>query len=439
MISQEQRNLEEKISKEGLVPDPKHVGEFIKPKYRGTIDKFRFLAHDNWVYHDSIVKHVLEGDYLGITPYSGEFVPTMNCTNRCNIPCSYCEQRALEGITDFNDFKNARTHMQSLEFSFDLLYQLKEAGLKGLIFTGGGEPMLFDGIDSLIKKTTDYGIDSVLYTNGNLYTESESLKKIEKLFLARPKLIRVSLNAGTEKVYNAFHRPLSQEGAFKRALRTIENLAKCSVQDPRVKVGVAVVINNINCDDVVESALRIREIVSKTGGGISFATYRPAFDYYHGKQLPPELLLKACDTVETKVREILESSGVKLANVTSRYEDLLTPKRGYKQCRAMGVYSELSPSGELHTCCDRNCNRNYVIGDLTRDSLRAIYNSEKRFRQVKLVNDFDCSTCPPACKPHNVNKQFEEIEVLRAKNELYKFSVWLSEIRKNPKPEMVNF
>ena len=46
-------------------------------------------------------------------------------------------------------------------------------------------------------------------------------KRLLKLIEASPLLARVSLNAGSPEVYNAFHNPLRKEGALERCLETI--------------------------------------------------------------------------------------------------------------------------------------------------------------------------------------------------------------------------
>ncbi len=427
--------LEARIKQEGLIPDTNKPGKFIKQENYGGEKKLKYLHPNNWVFHDQVVTKVLDGDYLEIMPYSGEFVTTMNCTSRCDSPCPYKSAKEQKGVWAKNDFSNPLAHMKDLGFAKELLEKLADEGVKGLVFTGGGEPFLFTDLEELVKHNTELGLDAVVYTNGNAVTEKRARKIVE----ASPLLVRVSLNAGTKNTYNQFHNPLNSSGAFERTLNSISYLAQGSLENPDVNVGVAVVFNEVNSSDLVESAKRVREIVDKTGGGITFITYRPAFDYFGTTKLQKELLEETHEIVETQVRDVLNGTAVAVANVTTRYEALMKNTRYYDACRASGLYVELSPSGELHLCCDRNCHDDYVIGDLTTNTLAEIWAGEQRKSMIQSIDSGGCYSCPSACKPHLANNQFAEIERLRDAGELYKVQLWIQEQRKMPIPKMVNF
>ena len=307
--------LEQEIKRQNLFPDPRNPGEFISENKDGGI---RYLSPENWVFHPDVVKKVLQGKYSEIKPYSAEFVPTLNCSNRCDI-CAYKGPKEMEFVWLRNNFTNPEVHMQSFDFAKNLLDRLIDNGIKGMIFTGGGEPFLFTRLEDLVYHTTERKTDSVVYTNGNCVSE----RRIKKLIEAQPLLVRVSLNCGTKSVYNEFHRPFDENGAYERCLKTIEYLAQGSLVNPRMSVGIGVVINRINRNDLVEAAKRIREITEKTGGGIEFMTYRPAYEYYDKEQLPEDLLRQTQDIVEQDVRQVLEGTKINLSNINCRYEALI--------------------------------------------------------------------------------------------------------------------
>lgn len=395
--------------------------------------EYGFLHPGNWIYHDDIVSKVLKGAYNEITPYCAEFVATLNCSNRCGF-CGYEESKRKEECWNKNNLTNERCNMPSLEESKSILYKLIDGGVKGIIFTGGGEPFLYPKLEELVGYVTQRKTDAVVYTNGNAL----NAKRINKLVQASPLLVRLSLNAGTKEVYNKIHNPLNPSLAFERALSSLENLAIGSRKNPTMDVGVGVVINEINQNDLVETAKRVREIADRKGK-ISFITYRPAFNYHALTQLQADVLDRTHEIVEKEVRNVLKDSGVKVDNVNCRYEALKQNTRNYTQCRSTGLYAEVSPPGELHLCCERNCHRDYIIGDLRKNTLKEIYSSEKRKALVNWINASECSTCFLACKPHETNKMFEKIEQLRSENRISEILVWLADIRSKPKPKMVNF
>jgi len=396
-------------------------------------DKLDFLSPTNWVFHDDIVEKVLEGDYMNIKPYCAEFVPTTNCSNRCPS-CSYELIKKLTGVWERNDFKDPESHMQSVDFAKEMLDKIIDEGVKGIIFTGGGEPFLFRGLEDLVAHVTKRNCDSVIYTNGNAVSEARIYKTLE----ASPKLVRVSLNCGTDEVYDLFHQPLAK-GALNRTLRTIETLARGSLNKEETKIGVGVIMNEVNKGDLVETGKRIREIVDKTGGGIDFVMYRPCFDNYTDNQLTKDLLDEAYETVEIGVKGILKDTDVNVINVKCRYDALKENTRNYGECRGTGLYAEVGPSGKLYNCCDRNLNPKYELGDLTKNSFSEIWQSGNRDKVLDYVNSRSCIMCPPGCKPHETNIQFKQIENLRQKGKIGEVERKLRKHAKSQKPKMVNF
>ena len=163
-------------TKQELLPHPRVVGEFTEAKHKHS-DGIGFLAPLNWIWHDSIVEKVLTGDYNNIPPVCAEFDATLNCSNRCNI-CGYDLVKKLEGTWIRNNFKDPEAHMQSFGLAQDLLDKLIDSGIKGLIFTGGGEPFMFQGLEDLIAHATFRKADSAVYTNGNYLTEKRTRKLV---------------------------------------------------------------------------------------------------------------------------------------------------------------------------------------------------------------------------------------------------------------------
>lgn len=87
-----------------------------------------------------------------------------NITARCNQNCKYCHR-----------FLN----LKDLSFSENLsiLNNLKQAGVNSITWTGG-EALLLDGIDELLKKSYEMGIKNKIITNGKLLNHN----RIDKIY-----------------------------------------------------------------------------------------------------------------------------------------------------------------------------------------------------------------------------------------------------------------
>lgn len=87
-----------------------------------------------------------------------------NITARCNQNCKYCHR-----------FLN----LKDLSFSENLsiLNNLKQAGVNRITWTGG-EALLLDGVDDLLKKSYEMGIKNKIITNGKLLNHN----RIDKIY-----------------------------------------------------------------------------------------------------------------------------------------------------------------------------------------------------------------------------------------------------------------
>ena len=73
----------------------------------------------------------------------------------CNLNCSYCSVK-----------KRSKTHRIELNTIKDYIEKLMTRGLKAVIITGGGEPLLYPHINELTQWIKEKGLSLALITNG---------------------------------------------------------------------------------------------------------------------------------------------------------------------------------------------------------------------------------------------------------------------------------
>lgn len=130
-----------------------------------------------------LIKHprICSGD---IHPISAQ----LDLTNLCNLRCLFCtaaESRAGGGAVDIKLIEK-------------VLLVLKNLGCVGIEYTGGGEPLLYNGFYNVISMTKGYGFDIGLVTNGTMITKQRGID------WGWFDWVRVSLNAGPE-LYESVH------------------------------------------------------------------------------------------------------------------------------------------------------------------------------------------------------------------------------------------
>ena len=129
-----------------------------------------------------------------------------NFTNRCNLACHHCYSYANPNSEDF----------LTTEFILDSIKELKKAGIKFVIFSGG-EPLIRKDIFVISKAMREAGIVTYLSTNG-LYVDEKNVDNIIKYF----NYIGISID-GIEEVHDEFR---GLKGAYKKSLDAIDLIQK---------------------------------------------------------------------------------------------------------------------------------------------------------------------------------------------------------------------
>ncbi len=129
-----------------------------------------------------------------------------NFTNRCNLACHHCYSYANPNSEDF----------LTTEFILDSIKELKKAGIKFVIFSGG-EPLIRKDIFQISNAMREAGIVTYLSTNG-LYVDEKNVDNIIKYF----NYIGISID-GIEEVHDEFR---GLKGAYKKSLDAIDLIQK---------------------------------------------------------------------------------------------------------------------------------------------------------------------------------------------------------------------
>jgi len=129
-----------------------------------------------------------------------------NFTNRCNLACRHCYSYADPNSEDF----------LSTEFILGAIPELKKAGIRFVIFSGG-EPLIRKDIFEIAEAMREAGIVTYLSTNG-LYVNEKNVDRIIETF----NYIGISID-GIEEVHDAFR---GLEGAYRRSLDAIALIQK---------------------------------------------------------------------------------------------------------------------------------------------------------------------------------------------------------------------
>jgi radical SAM protein with 4Fe4S-binding SPASM domain len=409
----------------------------------GTFEEYELQCPPLWVHFPDRVEKVLAGRYDEILPVFTEFVPDLRCTFRCPT-CPYGGWKKSKGIWIKDGQKvNPKTSSTSMDWETMRLLIDKCAERKvALLWTGGGDPTFNECFIDGIKYARSKGLHNASYTNGSLLNED----KINVLFDNKVAFLRYSID--DLKNHDSFHGYNIKEGYLQKVENNLKYTAYKRLQsETGTRCRISIIFDKRNVKNLIFTAESIVQIVEDVGGGIDDALIRPLI--YYGKetskQLGMDVLREAASLLngEGEVRHILERNGIKV-NVGFELFKLWTEnsitheefwKKGFSTCLASGFFGQVAPDGKMYLCTEKNGDPEYEIGDLSKQSLVEIWQSEKRKQVLAKVNNTKCTSCPPRCRPGRLNRVFEQIEQKRKGGEMKEVIRWLEDLRRvNPSP-----
>lgn len=156
-------------------------------------------------------------------------------TNRCNLRCIMCDiAKNTSRVED--ELTTAQVK--------DIVLQIKEMGIKHIIFSGG-EPLLRSDLFEILEFAINSGIKMVdIITNGTLLTD-DTIKKLVNL-----KLNHITISLDGLKLINSGIRG---EMAFEKSERNIDKLNQCKAINNTSfpTLGINFTIMEKNIDDIL--------------------------------------------------------------------------------------------------------------------------------------------------------------------------------------------
>lgn len=149
-----------------------------------------------------------------------------NITARCNQNCKYCHR-----------FLNVKD--LTLDENLTILKNLIDAGVNCITWTGG-EALLLDGIDELLKYSYEHNIKNKIITNGKLLTP----EKIDKIYRYLDS-VTLSIDSIDDDINDSLGRGREHRSEIKEILDYI----KFKKYNVKVRINSVVCKNNIDVFD----------------------------------------------------------------------------------------------------------------------------------------------------------------------------------------------
>lgn len=311
----------------------------------------------------------------------------LDMTNICNHRCPECV---------VNYFRVADKSALSRKTSVKIIRQLAKNKIRGLIFTGGGEPLCNPNTLEAVSLARSSGLDLGFITNGSLLNEESA-----RIILDNCTWVRVSLDAASPGVFRLTHGLDGNE--FNKVVRNIQLLVEAKNRlKSRCTIGVGFLTSEYSVSDMEKSAILCREL------GVDYLQFRPMqihrggnFDY-HWTDVQEEIA-KCLKYTNDRFQVLYSQHKYEMAH-DARFG------RHYYKCYGHQFASVISASAKMYVCCHTRGYDKYCIGDLNKDSFKKIWNSRKRRVAVSRIDFRDCI---PLCRDNTFNQILWNIKQAR--------------------------
>jgi len=323
-------------------------------------------VHNNFNADEKILRYTDKLDYF-FNGHKTLIVTELDLTNKCNNACPDCC-----GVKE----NGAELSKAQIDRIID---SLAEIDCKGVILSGGGEPLISPYFAYAVEQLRLRGIKIGLNSNG-FALDKEKMEVI----LQHCEYFRISLDAASPEMYKKTHG--MPETAFRKV---VENCTEFADLKKKTGAGTSFAIGFLTGGATIAELEDFVVLCKKTGA--DFAQFRPFTGDF------TDISEKYLDI---KRRHETETFFVR-ASVQKYREMGKEQVRSYAKCRGMFFSTVITADAGVYACLHYRQNPDYFLGDLNQHTLPEIFRSG-RMRTV--YEKTDCSKCPPFCRNDVFNR-----------------------------------
>lgn len=269
---------------------------------------------------------------------SAEILPPLHIrikpTNRCNHRCSYCAYRVddlpLGGDMVIGD-------MIPREKMLEIIDDVQEIGVRGVTFSGGGEPFTYPHFLEVVRKLSGGPVKFASLTNGSLLKG-----ELAEVFAHNATWIRVSIDGWDSKSYAEYRSVSEQE--FGKVMSNIENFKKIG---GRCYLGVVIITDHKNAEHVYELVGRVKN------AGAHSCKIAPCI-LSGDAEVTNNYHAPIGEGVKDQIRRAVSDFGDNSFEVVDSYNTQLASfEKDYQWCPYMQVVPVIGADLNVYTCHDK--------------------------------------------------------------------------------------
>ncbi|MDE7131978.1 MAG: radical SAM protein [Lachnospiraceae bacterium] len=332
------------------------------------------------IYHPEVVGRWLQGDM--IYPIEIEISPSGVCNHRC----IFC---AVDYIGYNVAFLDRDTILRDIG-------QMSKKGLKSVICSGEGEPLLNKNMPDIANGIKACNVDVAMSTNGVLFTKDKA-EECLKAFT----WVRFSVSSMEEESYNGIQR-----GKKDDLERVKTNLADCvSVKRNhklKTTLGVQCLLLPDNMEQLPYMAKSLQEI------GVDYLTIKPYSQHLHSENRF-EINYKEMLGFEQEIQSYATDNFAIYFRANAMRK--MHHEKCYKQCYGLPFMTHIDAKGNVWPCVAHIGSNEFCYGNINEQPFEQIWEGEQRQKVVEKLNAMDINKiCREACRLDEINKYLHELK-----------------------------
>lgn len=342
-------------------------------------ENFRIDSH-KLIYHPERVADWLKGE--NIYPIEIEISPSGTCNHRC-IFCAY-------------DYIGYEPRFLNKDILFRDIEHMSRRGLKSVICSGEGEPLLNKDMPEIANRIKSFGVDVAMSTNGVLLTR-ERIQECLKAFT----WVRYSIASMEQSSYDKIQR--GKDGDLEKVKINLSEAVRYKRDNQlETTLGVQCLLLPDNQKYVLDMARELRDI------GVDYFTIKPYSQNLHSE-----------NSFDVDYEEMLDLEKELQAYVTDAFSiyfranamKKMHHEKCYKQCYGLPFMTHIDASGNVWPCVAHIGVEGFCYGNINEQTFEEIWEGKQRQEVNSKLNAMDINkVCREACRLDEINKYLDELK-----------------------------
>jgi len=332
------------------------------------------------IYHPETVARWLKGE--DIYPIEIEISPSGVCNHRC-VFCAV-------------DYVGYQANFLDKDIILRDIRHMSKKGLKSVICSGEGEPLLSPHMSNIVNGIKACGIDVAMSTNGVLFTKEKAQECLGALTW-----VRFSVASLEARSYDEIQR--GKIGDLDRVKTNIFDCVRIKRDKKlRTTLGVQCLLLPQNKDQLSYMAKTLREI------GVDYLTIKPYSQHLHSEN-KFEVNYEELLDLEKEVREFAteEFAVYFRANAMKKMHH----EKCYGQCHGLPFMTHIDAKGNVWPCVAHIGTEGLCYGNINEQTFEEIWEGMRRQEVIRKLNAMDINkVCRKACRLDEINKYLDELK-----------------------------